>query len=73
MKFPDGVGYKFSTWSTPQVPCAACKRLVTAGTVRVDRQDPRAEGFAVICTDCMWAIDRNLDPVTKEAKPGGWA
>ena len=50
----DGVptfGFRELTF-TPKAPCQVCSRKVYVGLVNIANDDPKAEGFKVVCRRC---------------------
>jgi hypothetical protein len=65
------IGWEFITWSGRTRSCnvPGCRRRVNAGHVRVDNNDPRAERFQVVCTDCWFKIQIGIDPDAEAEVP----
>ena len=67
------IGWTYSTWSTPPVPCSACGTPICSGKIRVDAPAPSHPDFRAICTSCDFKItELGIDPVPGAVVPG-WA
>jgi hypothetical protein len=67
---PRKVGWEFVSWSGEAKPCnvPSCKKMVTAGHVRVDHPRPQ-DGDPVLCVDCYGLIMMGVDPDPGAAVP----